>query len=74
MEKQFDPGIVGINLARIIKSEDVSIPMLAEWSGVNKTTIRHWVFGNSCPRADHLYKVAQALRLPMENFFMGVGK
>lgn len=62
------PGIVGRNLRCILAEEQIAAALLAEWVGVHTNSVQNWMRGRD-PGATKLYKAAQVLRRPMEDFF-----
>ena len=72
-ELDADPGVIGRNIRRIMKQEQISFGLLAEWLGVHINTVRNWTEEGRCPRADKLYAVSKVLKRPMEDFFKEEG-
>jgi len=61
--------VIGKNLRRFMAEEDVSVKMLAEWSGVSEGSLYNIMNGAWNTTAYKLYAIAQALQRPMEAFF-----
>ena len=56
------------NLRQILSEEDITVAMLAEWSGVSVGTIRGWLYNNRIARkhSPSLKRVADVLRVGVE--------
>lgn len=57
------------NLHRMLDEEEITVPMLAEWSGVGVSTIRSWLSGGTVPYEVTLRKVADVLNRPLWAFY-----
>ena len=56
------------NLRRILTEEDITVTMLAEWSGVSVHTIRGWLYHDrvAMKNSTSLERVADVLRVGVE--------
>ncbi len=56
------------NLRRILTEEDITVTMLAEWSGVSVHTIRGWLYHDRVAKkhSPSLRRVADVLRVGVE--------
>ena len=64
-----NPRVIGRNLRRMMREENITGAMLSEWSGVHINTIYRLCSTNHSVLAHSLYKLAVALRRPMDEFF-----
>jgi len=67
-EKEYTATICR-NLRRILAEEEITQVMLAEWTGIPKSVVGCVATGTRSVSAVKLYKIAQALRRPMDEFF-----
>lgn len=56
------------NLRRILSEEDITMAMLAEWSGVSVDTIRGWLYHDRVAKkhSPSLKRVADVLRVGVD--------